>query len=349
MSEIGNNSPGTLIYSQEIGSIDPDAPPPYRKWSLHVIAGLGILILIAVCSFLWIRFSENFPSLAPGAYAGSIQLFADGGQPLTYRWYVEQPEDAEGKLFVALLEPGWSPELIPPPVRRAGDPPQPLSALVLRGAEVELRMVGSVKGTEGYAGTVTEEKSGTQGSWNLKPVRPVTAAPIEGTELTLWLSLSEELATVEAQIQESDKLVPQQREEIEKLTAFIAERGELKTRADQKLKEITDEVSVAREKLQARRKESRRLEQRIDLALKVTPMGRLVALSRESLEREGRWLQSVRGDRGAEGSAELLAAVQRAEQVLVARRTIRELRSKLANVPVVEGEDVPQAADNQDL
>jgi hypothetical protein len=167
-------------------------------------------------------------------------------------------------------------------------------------------------------------------------------------EIQLWLRLKAELADVDEQIQAAEAKVPEQRKEIEKLTEFITEGNNLRARADEKYRNVRAELDRRKEVLKAKQAEAKDLEKKIVLSHSVTPMGKLVSLSRASLEREARWIDSLLRTGPVETNEDLDLAVDRGKSVLSLKGQIEQERERIYNLrmaqPGVGGAAAPPAS-----
>ena len=130
------------------------------------------------------------------------------------------------------------------------------------------------------------------------------------------------------------------------MTDFVTNRESLKQKAEQKFKEARAEFQAERDKLVALQDEARQLEARISLAQRVTQMGKLVILSKESLDREGRWIEAALKDVQAL-SPEIEAAAARAEKLLALKKEIIDERSRIAAIQYPEAFPSPQVQNDE--
>jgi len=163
-----------------------------------------------------------------------------------------------------------------------------------------------------------------ESSWVLQAIREENPSRDDSrlAEMRLWLLLDSELKDVSNQIVLAERRVPEQRLEIERLTQVLGEGQKFRSKANEKFTLAQQELKQAQAALLAKREEVAGLEAAYDLAQRVTPMGRLVSLSRESLEREWRWVDSAIKSQGPVQTEEFLAAIEKGEKILVLKREI---------------------------
>lgn len=294
----------------------------------HVIAILSLGLLALVSFLLWAEMTRRFPRLEPGSYFGSISgVFSSAG--LESRFYVEY-EGAGSELVLVVPRPGWSPQAVP-----VGDPSAEaigeLTPLTIPGPDGALRFIGSRSGPGEYVGGVVNLDTGLEGSWRLSRVEAAPTDTSRDVEIRHWLALKGELADVVEEIKSTERRVPAQKTEIEKLTKFIEERERLRSSADGKFEEVKEALRVAQAELNALQGEARALEAELELAQRFTGMGRLVSLSRESLEREGRWLDSMLRSDVVSSQPDIEVAAERAAKIVKLKREIAVARAALAD------------------
>ena len=285
----------------------------------YLVSLVAVVFLIVVSTLLWIERSKRFPLLPSGAFAGEItQLWND-----PVRLYLEQPVEGR-ELFIMIIMKGWDVVRVQPIISdQSASAPTSSMPLQIEGNHDSLQFIGDRKNPEFFSGKV-RNSAGEEGSWYLRPLPPETK--LQGDEqitaLRLYLLRKAELEDVEAQIRSAEALVPRQKAEISRLTAFITEGERLKTKANEKLTATKELLKVRQELLRKKQEEARQVDNRLALSQRVRGMGKLVALSRESLDREWRWVDSMLNAEGAVLSDELLSAVERAEGILAIQKEI---------------------------
>jgi hypothetical protein len=293
---------------------------------------IGALLLLAAVTFLlWLEMEKRFPAVEPASYYGTIEGVFAAPDKGPSRLYVER-QTGNDDMVVVVIRPGWSPQVVSMAARdgRAGARHWMLP-LTLQGPDGTLSLIGSSGARGEYLGGVVNLDTGQEGTWRITRIQNETAAASkDGAEEKLWLSLKYELVEVEEQIAALEKQVPIQKAEIDKLTGFITEGERLKSSADEKFLKVKDQLREAQIELKQHQEEARKLENQLELAQRFTGMGRLVSLSRESLEREGRWIDSIlRGDI-VSSQSEVERGVARAEAVQRVKRDIEKLRRQMS-------------------
>lgn len=293
----------------------------------NVVAIAALLLLGAVSFLLWLEMRKRFPAIEPASYFGTIEGVFAGVDNSVTRLYVER-QGGSDDIVVVIVRAGWEPQIVSAVARdgRAGASEWILPVTV-SGPDGTLRLIGTRSAPGEYVGGVVNVDTGKEGSWRISTVGRDTMIEVaDGVETKLWLSLKHELAEVDDQIRETERRIPSQKAEIDKLTQFISEGERLKSSADEKFVRVKEQLKEAQSELKRYQEEARKLESQLELAQRFTGMGRLVSLSRETLERDGRWIDSMlRGD-AASNQAEVDRAVARAEAILRTKRQIERLR-----------------------
>ena len=185
---------------------------------------------------------------------------------------------------------------------------------------------------DSYSGKVKILQSGAIGSWQLKKLGESSdeiSASMKA-DLHLWLLLKSEQNDVTEKLTKYVDLISSQRNEIQKLIKFITDRETLRTNADKKLNAERNELLALQNKFAQRQQEVRKLEKQVELAYRVTPMGKLVSLSRESLERDGRWIDSMLKSVPSDMDIELTEnQIAEAEKVLSLKKQIELENEKI--------------------
>ena len=305
--------------------------PSIKTCLPYAVAAAALVLVVAVGYSLWSEVRERFPKLPAGSYLGAIDgIFAqDGGAEV--RFYIEAIPEKEDILFL-LLKAGAQPVLsaMAAPGGSAGES-EYYFPLTVRCGDIALKLTGAL--TEGgyYGGTAENLSNLVKGSWWLKPVREASEETRRReSEVELWLAAKIQLEDLESEIVQAERRVPELKAEIEKLSDYVTEGKSLKQKADQKLAAVRGTLREAQDKLHARQEEAQQLEARIELSQRVTGMGKLVSLSRETLDRERRWLNSMFS--GSPGGSDLDEAVARASAVLELKKAIALEEDRIARL-----------------
>jgi hypothetical protein len=299
---------------------DPAIPPPAQQVWLWQTLTLATLFLCGVVStLLWQVWRDRFPVLAPGYYLGTIS----GLSVAPIHWIVRKESSGNGDVII--VRKGWDPQPFTQPEKE-------VSALVISGPEGMLRFVGGEDQEGVSSGKVYRLNSDLTATWKLKRVFDENSqiAAVEIKEVWQWLNLRNEFASIELQIQNLESLIGQQRRETERLEGFVIRGDNLRARAEEKFKRTQNQLRQLHAELKRREGEALALEERLRLSQQVTQRGKLVSLSRESLEREWRWVDAVIRTASNDLPEDLKPAYERAQKVVALRRAIDEEREKIA-------------------
>lgn len=256
-------------------------------WGIKsTLALCGVLLLLLLTSFLWLELERSFPNLEPGGYVGVVEgLESDTSQ----RVYMER-QVGDRNLFVMLFRPGFEPQFVPRDSNQeSGGALSPLT--VLSGKE-RLRFIGRAISASSYEGEVLNLLTGAEGRWRLESVAN-GVLPVSQDQLKHQAQLRSEidqLRTIEQTI--TGELI-QLENEYETLSKFISDEQGLMRKAQSKLLSERELLEAARQELKQVEAEGRDLESKLKLAERLTNMGRLVSMARESMEREARWADAV--------------------------------------------------------
>lgn len=337
------------VYSATIDGVTAKSGRGYRgvfsRYWPHFVAVILFGVLVYLSSYLWLEAHSRFPRIEPGTYIGTLTMngleagrpappagnSGRGEQPATVLFYLERLARSN-ELFVAVLSAGWTPQMVSA-VARDGDNPDAewVLPLLVSGPERRLKLTGGGSGARRYQGQALDLSSGEEGRWDMHEIGidDVHAASDAIPDMRLWLLLRDELARVERSIEDAQTQIPQQKIEIERLTQLVSSGDELRNRANQKYETVRAALVEAQERLAEKQRLASELEDKLVLALRVTGMGRLVSLSRESLARESRWIDSMLRGETPEESEEFRVELNRADRVRELQRAIQAERATI--------------------
>ncbi len=309
-----------------------------KRWGLRILASLFLFACFGLGAWLYLDTGKRFVWLPPGSYIGSIKgVFAkQGSVPV----YVERAPESD-EMFVVVLRPGWEPQIRSTVLFSADESGDQASRsylpLLLSDGEMQLELIGGERDAKGFVGQARNISSNREGSWRLEPLRsPPIDIESNAAEVRRWLMLRAELETGVERLDQLTQRLPAQRAEIEKLSAMLSEGQELRTRANSRFATLRGELEEAQRELEQERKEVRALEEALEVSQKVTPQGRLVGLARESLEREGRIVESMRRAQAGTSTADLEQEFIRAQEALSLQAEISQLRAQRGISQAVE-------------
>lgn len=290
---------------------------------------LGVAALTVIALLVWPQPDLTFPQLEPGSYSGVLEGAISSPDGKAINLYMERLPGSD-EVFVVVFAPGWG--AVSASLAEGYSGVETLTPLTVATRGGKLKFVGSRSSSGTYSGQVTLLGSKGSGSWKLEPFldrRNHLLNAEDIIETTARLNISAELRDVSARVAALEMLVPQQRAEIERLTGYIAEGVTLKERATQRLASAKQDLEKARAEFKVQESEARRLAEQLQISERVTPLGKLVSLSRESLERENRWLESMFRSNVALVSPEFESIMQRNERVRELKSKIIEARTEL--------------------
>lgn len=300
-----------------------------KKQPSRIVFGVIACLILSITALALLRDStpQSFPKMSPGRYLGVIRGTYSAAVPI----YVEVAE-ANNSIFFIVLRVGFLPQtIIPQNQAPSSGSDTAYLPITLEGANSKLKFIGESASGAGYSGLVYELIGGSEGTWELHPVSDSGEAEdaSEVADIRLWLLLRGELADVDQKISKVQARIPETESEVLKLTQFITDDRSLKDNAGRKLALEREALSRLRTQLKNQQEEVAKLERQVDLSHRVTAMGKLVSLSRESLEREGRWISSALRVGTGDLAPELEEAAIRGEKILELKRRIEAENAKI--------------------
>jgi len=253
------------------------------KRILLVIFVMSCMALVVVGVLLWRDMTRAFPEIAPGKYVGMIRPH-ERGEALVL--YVQRDADAP-MVAVALGSPGTSAQKVPIKDPLGGT----RLPLIITGQDLRLRLTGDRRDERRYEGEYFDPIRDRHGKWYLDRIDSDSDIDREDGDLREWIGMVKELHNIEAAIELVKRKYDAQKNKIDKLSRYVVDEGALKQTASSRLSDTSsalDSLKTDVEKLQVDLDTTMR---NADLSQRISPKGRLVILSRESLQRESRWIE----------------------------------------------------------
>lgn len=286
-----------------------------------VFIALALLALLGGSVFLLARwYTAAFPDLAPGVYVGTLK----SDSPKRVFPFIVAKRANEQSLAVAIGDLRVSAQRIAP-IDPFGKTRQPL---VIGQSDVRLRLTGSETAEGRYAGDYDDPISRESGSWTLEKARLSGIDQGTETELSRWFSIWQELSSIESEIQTAQKQVDEQRQSIDDLHSYVSDGSTLRKTADVRLGRADSEIDSARDDLRERQRRLDRELRDFDLSQRISQEGRLVFLSRETIQRESRWIELTLKLLEPETSIGFDQALERAERVRALKNAIAKERAE---------------------
>ncbi|MBX7138377.1 MAG: hypothetical protein K1X83_10360 [Oligoflexia bacterium] len=301
---------------------------------LYLVFGLLLVGAAMAAGSFWAQSHEHFPKLSAGHYVGYITGVEEGRHRLPI--YI-QSQESSGNLMFAVLASGWAPQILTPVTLGNGDSDTDFFLPLIVGSEnLRFKLVGECASATHCAGKVYQQPKGRRGEWEFTRKEVETGTGPQ-TSLEQWLRLRQALLEIDRRIAEAEKMAESQKGEIERLTDIVTEGKGLKAKADQKFDQVSVQLKALREKLRTKQQEVDNLEGQIAISQRVTPMGKLVSLARETLEREARWVESMlSGNPSRENMERVDAEFSKAQKLFDLKRQIaseQDRIDRLASAP----------------
>lgn len=277
-------------------------------------------------SLFWGR-EKRFPTLTPGLYFGSVRL-AEGRRILP--WIIERRE-GESEVTVVVGDPRYAAQRVPltdvSGVNRA--------PLLVTGEESRLRCSGRDGDGEELEGACADVMSGEKGTWSLKRAALVGSVSEElRAELLSWAEIRRELDRTEQELELLRRKSDSQRASIDTFQRYVFADDALQQKAESRLGSTSSAIQELRAQADALRSRLDESLRTLETAERLSPAGSLVLRSRESIERESRWIELTLRLLAPETSPGFEQSLERAERVkalqdkiAAERRKIRELEN----------------------
>jgi hypothetical protein len=188
-------------------------------------------------------------------------------------------------------------------------------------------MTGEASGQPGeFEGDYLNPISQERGGWKLTKLATNPGSAKADHEVTTWFSILGEIEHIEEEVQTAQQRADQQRASIDSLHRYVNEDDTLKKTADMRLGRADSALEAARADLQQRQAQLDRASRDFDLSQRISQEGKLVFLSRETIQRESRWIELSLKLLSPETSLGFDQALERAERVQSLRREIAKER-----------------------
>lgn len=330
-----------------------------KRSALNLIVLLVLLIGGGV--FVWREMEEQFPSLPEGTYLGVVSgVFSEDGSDNTPILISTGPTvtkfpssssrgsssgaplagdvaaSSKPALKLILIRQGWEPIDVALTASRVLSGALPI---LIQGHEGQLKFSGKGGVSSGFNGTVKNLTNGNAGSWKLQRVDE-RIAESTGEDLRAMLSLKAELIRVEERVKSLSQIINDQEIERRDLDAFLSQdpqhNSEYQAEAQEKLSGVQRKLKDEQDKLAE-------LNNKLQLAQKLSPSGKLYVLSHGVLEKEGELIDLIlQGQMPVAQDPEEMDLIKKGEEVLRIRREIELEREKIRQLLLAGETDLRQ-------
>lgn len=303
-----------------------------------LLPAIALVLIVSIWLGRVYLSKHYFPLLSEGFYSGYV-LGLDLEDPAQKnRLVMRVVHNATGdvELHFNIQNSKWVNRTVIQPGARGG---KQLDAIVQVDGNEQLLLWGAAAGDSNkFSGDWKLTPGNQTGTWELESVdlQADQIGPGKASELQHLALLRAELDTVERQLELSRQELSANLEQVNKLTEFVTNPESLRTQSDQRFEAAEIKERQLKEQLTKLSAEVGKMQQQVNLAYKVTQRGRLVSLARESLEREGRWVESMFRSQVGSGSADLTPILERANQIAELRQQINAERNLLFQLRVAE-------------
>lgn len=280
---------------------------------LSLILGVLLIAVALIAYRLLYGGSEFLPIQTAGDFSGQIELGGvqnvegqgTGPELRSVEFFIDQ----ESGMYFS--KPGWA--LIDK--SKAYKISSPYGELYFLGREYE---------PEKFEGSLENSSGKDLAAWTMNLVSDNNnLQSIQEVQLlNVMLNLSSELQDVESKIMAQTSIILQQKSEVERLSEYLTEGKELKTNADKKYQQKKSELESLQGVKAAKLKEAEGLKEKFDISQRLFGIGKLVFLSRNSLDLEKRWFNSMYSSTAVDNDADFDTLVARAERILTLKNEI---------------------------
>lgn len=302
------------------------------------IIPLVIALIIGGGLYAWIYTQNRFEVPPSGMYLGTISDFlSEESTPLL----VQVAEDKRG-LLVWVSRKGFA------PIQKSLAEEMWIEPITFQSDEGQVEII-SKYASNSLNGTIYISLSNARGNFTLSRF-PEQSTNSETLSLSKgMLTTRSELEALYSKIKENKERQEAAKSEIDRLTGFLNDGELLRGSAQKRLSEERQKLAEARKLLAEQQAEVKKLDRQVELAYRVTGMGRLVSLARESLERERRWQESLLRVGTADIPPEVLEQSAKAERILEMKRLIDSENERIYELlHPEEFINQPEAAENTD-
>jgi hypothetical protein len=290
---------------------------------------IGIVVGL-ISFFAWDRMQRpsSFPQLDAGKYTGALVRSSGSDNNAFVPLIVDLPEKGDG--FVLILDGQREGEVTRVLLPQGPHEPRPL-VLSLSGGE-QVLLVGAKLGS-GYEGVARGTKDGKQWEWRLQPVELKDSSASDSALRTYSMQRAK-LALIERRISALKAGADQAMYESEELQKVISHGDRLRDSAQRRYaneQARQDELDRSIKEINSKRSE---LEQQVGIVETIAPSSRVAKAVKQSLDLEGRWLDSVlMGITSQEPtSPEDEAYLERGRKVMQLRGDIAKQRARIDKV-----------------
>ena len=191
-----------------------------------------------------------------------------------------------------------------------------------------IRLTGAHLGSGIYGGEIVNLDTGVRGTWQARKLESGTAQENDKA-LQRWLLLSAELQETKLELKSIEAEVTKDRKRIEQLSKTMTDKDKVKELVVREYQDIQKVLEERSKLLKEKESEISQLRTQFEIAQTVTPRGKLASLSRESIERETRWYESMMRGGGELRTRTVDDEYSRALRIIELRQEIGRYRALL--------------------
>ena len=304
-------------------------PKKSSNWPLRRIIVLFILLtILAISSWQLVKqySAKTFPDMPAGKYWGLVSKELSHIKAGT-RVFLER-SDKSDIIYFTLIDSETSRSLEIPLDYSTLQDDGSFSAVSISLEGKQIKLFGERGRDHDYEGTIVDASTGHSSPWTLDSIF-VRDVSVESEEkLKHLLLLNSETGLVKEQAKALSNELERSKRDALMITSYTAGEEEGSSLLKTEIEKIETEINNTRAKIKDLEEKAKNLQNQIELSKKISPRGRLVALTRETLERDRRWASSLQRNTQSKGGY-LKRQYQEALQIRTLLDKISELEALL--------------------
>ena len=264
--------------------------------------------------------TKTFPDLPNGFYIGSLNI--DNKDHV-----VNLKVTSDNTYYISITDTDFSSEVID---RNLADQ---TNLLELIRDDQKITLYGqkdkSLENT--YVGEADLSYSDKVGIWSIRRISLNTfnENEINQKELEVTMLLHDEYSRISSDLLNMKEFNKKILKDISEVSDFINNPEKLKNHAKERLEKINQTINQIKPEILELEKRVSKAEEQVTLAYKLTQQGVLVEMSRESLSRESRWVESMFRTNGVNDLSDLRVAYEKAKEIQALKSLIYEEQDKI--------------------
>jgi hypothetical protein len=266
------------------------------------------------------RSDKSFPSLSNGFYIGKLNV--DNQEHV-----INLKVTSDNTYFISIADTDFLSEVID----RNFDNETNWLELIKNNQKIILYGQKDKSLEDTYSGEADLSYTDKVGLWNLRKISLSTfnQSMLNQKEVEVTMLLHDEYSRVSADLLNISEFNKKTLKDITEVSDFINNPEKLKNHAKERLEKINQTINQIKPEILELEKRVSKAEEQVALAYKLTQQGVLVEMSRESLSRESRWVESMFRTNGVSDLSDLRVAYEKAKEIQALKSLIYEEQDKI--------------------